>query len=159
MRRRRFVSRANGPGAILVALAVALAVVLRANVAGATDPDRVEWSPDWPRGRLVEGLDILAFTVASYEIDAQWPPPHTASVHGGILFDGAVRTALRGRSPSAETTAGDLSDYLYKGGVIAPYIIDVYVVALGVHQNADVAVQMLLMDMQSLGIAGVISIA
>jgi hypothetical protein len=45
------------------------------------------------------------------------------------------------------------------GGVLAPYIVDVYVVALGIHQSVDVAVQMLLMNLQSLGLAGVSTLA
>jgi membrane-associated phospholipid phosphatase len=134
-------------------------VVLIAGAASAADPDRVEWSPDWPRVRLVEVLDVIALTLASYEIDAQWPPPHSGSWRGGILFDGAVRDALRGRTYDAQSTAASLSDTLYKAGVIAPYVVDVYFVGLGIHQNADVAIQMLLIDMQSLGAAGVVSLA
>jgi membrane-associated phospholipid phosphatase len=137
---------------------ITLFVLSSSKEAAATDPDRVEWSRDWPRVRLVEGLDVIALTLASYEIDAQWQPPRRAHWHGGILFDDGIRNALRGRSYGAQETATQVSDMLYKGGVLAPYIIDVYVVALGVHQSADVAVQMLLINMQSLGIAGVMSL-
>jgi membrane-associated phospholipid phosphatase len=142
---------------IVPALLAAL-VILGATTARAADPDRVEWSPDWPRVRLLEGLNVAALTVASFEIDSQWQPRQSAGWRGGILFDGAVRDALRGRTQGAQSTASDLSDALYKGGVLAPYVIDVYLVALGVHQSADVAIQMTLIDMQSLGITGVVSL-
>jgi membrane-associated phospholipid phosphatase len=143
---------------MLTAGMVAAAVIVFAPAARATDPDRVEWSPDWPRIRLVEGLDIVAFTVASYEIDARWPAPRSPSWRGGIAFDDAIRSALRGRTLRVQSTASDISDALYFGGVLAPYVVDVYLGALGIHQNADVSIEMLLMDMRSLGIAGVVSL-
>jgi membrane-associated phospholipid phosphatase len=127
-------------------------------ISRADDPDRVEWSKDWPRFRLWEGLDIIAMTVASYAIDAKWTPPGQANVRGGILFDDAIRSALRGRTPSTQQFAADLSDNLYKYGVLTPYVVDVYFVALGVHENADVALQMLLINLQSLGLTGAVTL-
>jgi membrane-associated phospholipid phosphatase len=139
-----------------VALFLVFALLLRASSVWATDPDRVEWSPDWPRVRLIEVLDIVAFTVASLELDAQRYPRD--GVRGGILFDDWVRKELRGRTLSAQQTASDLADEFYRWGVYAPYIVDIFFVDLGVHQNADVALQMLLINMQSLGVAGVVSL-
>jgi membrane-associated phospholipid phosphatase len=136
-----------------------VSLVLSAGVSQAADPDRVEWSPDWPRVRLWEGLNVLAVTVASYEIDASWTPPSHANWRGGILFDDAIRSALRGRTASTQQTAADLSDNLYRYGVLVPYVVDVYLVALGIHENADVALQMLLINLQSLGVTGVVTLA
>ena len=49
--------------------------------------------------------------------------------------------------------------YLYKGGTLAPFIVDVYFVALDAsHRNADVALQMFLINMQSLSLAGLVSL-
>ncbi len=127
--------------------------------AQATDPDRVEWSPDWPRVHLVEGLDIVALTVASYEINAHWKPPVHSNWTRPILFDSWAREEFRGQTRREQQTARDVGDYLYKGAVLAPYIVDAYVVALGVHQSADVAIEMVLMNLQSLGITGVTSLA
>jgi membrane-associated phospholipid phosphatase len=127
--------------------------------AAAKDPDRVEWSADWSRVRLVETLDVVALTFGSYAINEYWTPKSSASWHGGILFDDAIRSALRGRSLEAQQTAADVSDRLYKFGVLAPYVIDVFLVDLGVHQNADVAGQMLLINIQSLGLSGVVSLS
>ena len=143
----------------LLAAAVTFAVLSLTSLAWAEDPKRVEWSQDWPRVRLVEVVDVVALTVASFEIDAQWAPPAKPRWSGGILFDDWVRRGLRGRSYAAQSTAIDVADALYKGGVLAPYIVDVYIVALGIHQSVDVAVQMLLINMQSLGLAGVTTLA
>jgi len=141
------------------ALAAALATMTHAADAAATDPNRVEWSPDWPRVRLVDALAVVALTVGSYAIDRGWTPPSHALWRGPILFDDSVRSALRGRSLSTQQTASDASDRLYQLGVLAPYVVDVLLVDLGVHQNADVALQMGLIDMQSLGVTGVVTLA
>jgi membrane-associated phospholipid phosphatase len=148
---------AKSARAMLVAIVAAL--VTFAPSAHATDPDRVEWSKDWPRVRLAEVVDVVGLTAASYAISAYWTPPHQANWNGPILFDNWVRDALRGRSYATQQFASDLSDDLYKGATIAPYVIDVYFVALGVHQNADVALQMFLINLQSLGLSGVGTLA
>lgn len=139
------------------AAALCLTVALP-STARAEDPDRVEWSKDWPRMRAAEVVDVFGLTLASYAIDAYWEPPHSAHWSGGILFDDAVRSALKGKNEKTQQFASDMSDYLYKGATFAPYVIDVFFVTLSVHQNADVALEMLLMNMQSLGLAGVVSL-
>lgn len=140
-------------------LFVALSLTTFAPSARAEDPDKVEWSKDWPRMRPAEVADVFALTAASYAINAYWEPRHTANWHGGILFDDWVRGALKGRSLAVQETAGNVSDYLYKFGVLTPYVVDVFFASLSIHQNADVALEMLLMDMQSLGLAGVLSLS
>ena len=87
-------------------------------------------------------------------------PSHAkAAWEGPILFDKYIRDALRGRTRTAQLTAANLSDVFYKGMVLTPYIVDNYITALGVHQNADVALQMTVIDMQSLGLSGVLTLA
>jgi len=130
-----------------------------ANTASATDPERVEWSRDWPRIRVVEGLNIAAMTLGSYAVSEYWKPAKSANFAGGWLFDNAIRDGLRGRTASVQNTALDIGDVLYKGAVLLPYIVDVYVVALGIHQSADVAVEMTLINLQALGMTGVVTLA
>lgn len=142
----------------IATLTTALLAILSAHNASAADPDRVEWSPDWPRVRLVEVVDVFALTIASYEISARWPAPTRPNWRGPILFDNAVRDLVRGRTYGAQATASHMADDLYKGGVLAPYIVDVFVVDLSIHQNADVALQMLLINLQSLGLTGVVTL-
>jgi len=140
------------------ALACCLALTLGAGAARAEDPTRVKWSDDWPRVRTVELVNIAGLTVASIAIAGLWDPPSSASWHQPILFDNWARGLLRGHTNNAQSTAADISDILYKGAVFAPYLIDVYFVTLGVHENSDVGVQMLLINLQSLGITGVVSL-
>ena len=149
----------RAPLLLPVGLAAFVASLTFASDASATDPDRVEWSKDWPRVRLAEVVDVVGLTLASYAIDAFWTPPHEAHWSGPILFDNWVRDELRGRSLATQQFASDLSDDLYKGATLAPYLIDVYFVALGVHENADVALQMFLINVQSLGLSGVGTLA
>ena len=143
---------------IVLALALAALVVAAPRTARATDPVKVKWSDDWRRVQLWEGLNIIALTVGSSLIAGEWDSQATPKWRGGILFDDAVRSALRGRSLAVQQTAADMSDYFYKAGVLVPYFVDVYVVALGIHQSPDVALQMTLMNLQSLGLAGVVSL-
>ena len=42
--------------------------------------------------------------------------------------------------------------------MLAPYLVDNYLAALSIHQSVDVALQLTLIDMQSLGIAGVLTL-
>jgi len=143
-----------------VSTTAALLMFLHAGELSAADPGRVEWSPDWPRVRILEVANIVALTAGSYVIDAEWQPRGRATVaasSGG--FDDWVRATFRGRTSAAQATAADISDYLYKGSVFAPYLIDVWVVALGIHQSVDVAVQMTLINLQSLGLSGVLALS
>src|SRR5258708_3821863 len=142
---------------VLPAIALA-AVLLLEKSARASDPDRVEWSKDWPRVRVAEVVDVAALTVGSYLISAEWPPA-PIRLRGGVLFDNWARDKLRGRTYSAQSTASDVADLLYKGGVLAPYIVDVYFVALGIHQSADVAVPMLLLHLPPLPLSRVTTLA
>ncbi len=125
----------------------------------AADPDRVEWSKDWPRVHLAEVVDVVGLTAASYAIDAYWTPLKSPNWSGPILFDRWARNQLVGQSYATQHAAAEMADTLYKAGTLGPYIIDVYFVALGVHQNADVALQMGLINLQSLGLSGVTTLA
>jgi membrane-associated phospholipid phosphatase len=149
---------ANAVRPYLVALSFALVPLLSAGHARAADPDRVEWTPGWPRFRLAEGIDTIALGAAAIAIAAKAEPPSHASWAGGILFDSAVRDGLRSHTLSGQQRAADISTMLFIGGVIVPNVIDLWVVALGVHQSSDVAAQMTLINMQSFAIAGALTL-
>lgn len=104
-------------------------------------------------------LDIVALTAGSVIINESVPSHSSAAWKGPILFDKPMRQALRATSREGQRRAADVSDILYKGMVLTPYIVDNYLAALSVHQNADVALQLTLIDMQSLGISGVLTLA
>ncbi|MEO6418380.1 MAG: phosphatase PAP2 family protein [Polyangiaceae bacterium] len=146
----------------LVSSLIALAFVLAAAPDAQAEDKHwqeptVKWNEDWPRFRLLEVGSVVALTAGSI-VFSSISSPTQANWKGPILFDTAARKFFRGDSVKTEQTAADVSDYLYKGSVLFPYIVDNYIVALGVHQSADVALEMTLMDMQSLGFAGVLSL-
>lgn len=143
------------------AFALALSAVYLGGTgdARAEDAARVEWRPEWPRARWWEVANIVALTAASLTIDSQWKPPSHATWRDGIAFDEAIRQAFRGRTAAVQLTASTLGDRLYEASVYVPYIVDNFFVALWLHDNPDVAVQMTLIDMQSLGLAGVVTLA
>ncbi len=125
--------------------------------ARADQQKEVKWSDDWPRVHILEVADIAALTVGSILINGT-PTSDHAKWSKPILFDNAARNFFKSNNAHTQELAGNWSDDLYHGMVIAPYLIDNYIVALGVHQNADVALQMTLIDLQSLGLSGVMSL-
>jgi membrane-associated phospholipid phosphatase len=142
---------------ILVAALLAAGATV-ARPAFATDPDRVEWSDDWPRVRLWEAIDAVVLTLGDTEIENYVPIPTQPKWRGGILFDDWARRVFRGSGPAAQSTASTVSDYIYYGGTLLPFIVDDYFVTLTLHENADVALQMFLINMQSLGVSGLVSL-
>ncbi len=141
----------------LAALLV-VSTLLVARTAPAADPDRVEWSNDWPRVRLWEVADALVLTIADTEIEQRVPVTTPARWRGGILFDDWARSVFRASGPGAQSTASTVSDWIFYGGTLAPFILDDYFVTLEIHRNADVALQMLVINMQSLGVSGLVSL-
>src|SRR5258708_34851244 len=107
---------------------VALGGALAPSTAHATDPDRVEWSKDWPRVRTWEAIDAVVLTIADAEIEPNVPIQSQAHWRGGILFDDAVRSGLRGRTAAVQSAASTASDILYYGLTIGPLGIDNYFV-------------------------------
>lgn len=126
--------------------------------ADADQEKTVQWNERWPRVRIIEMIDIVALTAGSVLINAA-PSHEDSNWTGPVLWDGPVRDVLRARSRLGQKQAAQVSDALYKGMVLGPYVIDNFFVTLGVHQNADVALQLTLMDMQSLGLSGVVTLA
>jgi membrane-associated phospholipid phosphatase len=136
---------------------VALGLVVGRD-ARAADPDRVEWSDDWHRVRLAETLDAVALGVGSLTIELAWSPPRRPTWTGGILFDNWARKAFVSDSPSVQGAAAVYSDNMMLASMIAPLVLDDYIVTLGIHQNVDVAGQMLMINLQSLALTGFLSI-
>lgn len=138
-------------------LALVCILVAAPETAHADQEPTVQWREDWPRFRLVEGAAVVALTIGSTAL-ALSPVHETAAWDKPILFDKAARNLFKSNDKEVQELAGDISDRLYHGMVLGPYIIDNYIVALGVHRNPDVALQMTLIDLQSLGLSGVIAL-
>ncbi|MBX3228919.1 MAG: phosphatase PAP2 family protein [Labilithrix sp.] len=140
-----------------VAFAAAVALTLVSKDARADQEKTVQWNDAWPRARWWEVVNVFALTGGSALIN-QAPAQPEANWKGPILLDAPARRLFRATTFIGQKRAAVLSDYLYRGMVVTPYVVDNFIAALGVHQNADVALQMTLIDMQSLGLSGVITL-
>jgi hypothetical protein len=127
--------------------------------ARATDPATVEWSDDWPRIRIWEVGAAAALTVGDTAFEELVPLPKKADWHGGILFDDWARQEFRGRTAQLQSDASTLSDIFYKAGALVPFVMDDYLAAASIHENASVALQLTVIDLESLGFAGLVSLA
>jgi membrane-associated phospholipid phosphatase len=118
----------------------------------------VQWNDDkWRRVGVVEGVVAFGMSASILAIDTI-PLSDHASWHDGILFDDAARNLLRASTAEHREEADRWSNFLYPAMLIEPFVIDNWIAAAGVHQNADVALQLTLIDIQSMGLAGVVTL-
>jgi membrane-associated phospholipid phosphatase len=138
--------------------AASIAAGLALSSVAHADPTHVEWSDSWPRVRLWEAVDALALTVGDTEFEDRVPAPTHASWNSPILFDSWARNVFRGRTAALQSFASTSTDIMYRAGALVPFVVDDYFAALSVHQNAEVAWQLAVIDLQSLGVAGLVSL-
>jgi hypothetical protein len=127
--------------------------------ATATDPDKVEWSPDWARVNIPEVVAALVLTVGDTEFEDRVPLPNHASWDKPILFDTWARGVFRGKTASLQQFASTSTNVMYQGGALVPFIVDDYFAAAGLHQNVEVAWQLAVIDFDAFGVAGIVSLA
>jgi membrane-associated phospholipid phosphatase len=139
------------------ALAVTAAIAVSSGNAEAQQEPTVTWNANWRRVHWLEAANVAALTVGSILVHGT-PVAEEARWDGPILFDRPARNALKLTTADGQRRAALVSDFLYRSGVVAPYVIDNFVTVLGVHQNADVALQMTIINMQSLGLSGVVTL-
>ena len=133
-------------------------MMLVASPAHAEQAAKVEWDDTaWRRVKWPEALVSVGLGASIFAIDAL-PYPDHATWSGPILFDKDARSFLKG-DEQGKHTASTASDFMFYGMAAWPFIVDNYVVALGVHQNVDVAAQLTLMDMQAFGLSGVFTLS
>ena len=94
----------------------------------------------------------LAFQMfVSSEREADWNSP--------VLFDGAVRDALRLDSPGGRKTARDVSDALFTLSYVHPVVIDNLIVTWGIRESPGVAWQMFVINAQAYALTYSLNIA
>src|SRR6187399_1485852 len=81
-------------------------------VSYASDPERVEWSPDWPKFRKAEIAATSGMAVQMGIAFFVLPEPHIRW-EGGMLFDDAVRSALVIHNRKDRDAAATWSDNIY----------------------------------------------
>jgi len=136
-------------------LGLSLAIAVTASNARAEPTLR--WNEEWPRFRtseaIVTGLMLLPIAGALF----LYPEPDD-NMHGGVLFDDAVRDALVGDTKSTRGNAAQWSNYPYLGLLAFPILIDTALVTWGIHGAGDVALEMLAMDLESFAITGAVAL-
>lgn len=144
-----------------VSTLLAALLVTLAPVAARADPPPpahgLAWDEDWPQFRPVEyaatGVVGGAAIAMYFWLPAQ-PEPHWT---GGILFDDAVRNALRVHSASALRTVWAVSDAVDVSLVALVFGLDSLAVPT-LRGSPGVAVQLALMDAEAYAFSSVVTI-
>jgi membrane-associated phospholipid phosphatase len=110
------------------------------------------WDPAFNRMDLPEM--ILTGAAGAVALATAIAPPLKTGWHGGILFDDDVRNALRATSFQTRLDARDASDVGLGLITTFPILVDSMIVAYWYRGSTDVAVQMGLIDLEALTIAG-----
>jgi membrane-associated phospholipid phosphatase len=131
----------------------ALLLVLLVITPGAALAQEAPLTWDYPTFRTEEAAATLAFGVGTFVAEVVQPTATEGRWQGGVLFDDAVGNLLRARSPEGQERALHWSDTLWRISLAYP-LVDIWVVALGVHRSPEVAAQMLLIDLQSFALTG-----
>lgn len=122
-------------------------------------PDRkLRWPEERPKFRVVEYVAtgvVGGAAIAMYYLLPPQPQPHWV---GPILFDDAVRKALRVRSPAALQTVWAFSDAVDVALVVLVFGVDSLAVPI-LRGSPDVALQLALMDAEAYAFSSVVTIA
>jgi membrane-associated phospholipid phosphatase len=137
-----------------VALGVALATFGR-GARGEGAP--LEWNEGWRRFDVWDAAATVAF--ASGSIALALSPFREDGHVGGVLFDEPVREALVAASYRGRHHARIVGDIGYRAAILYPYLVDVLLGAAIAHDSGDVAIQMLLIDLQAHSISAFLSLA
>jgi hypothetical protein len=122
------------------------------------DESRVEWNAAWPKFRWTEaGLTLGAGLLAGAAAFLFPPPP--PRFEGPLPFDIGPRNLLRLHDYDTRRNVAHASDLLYYGLVAYPILVDVGLVTLAVHQKPGVALQLFLIDLESIAVTGAIALS
>jgi membrane-associated phospholipid phosphatase len=121
------------------------------------DSPQVEWNEAWPRFRTSEAIVTGAMLLPIAGALFLYPNPND-NLHGGFLFDNAVRDALVLDSREGRNRAASLSNPPYFGMLAFPLLVDTALVTWGIHGAGDVALEMLAMDLEAYALTGGIAL-
>lgn len=150
-------ARKSGTLPAMTVRGIALLLIVVALAAPARAESSVKWNEDWPRFRtsevVVTGLMLLPIAGALF----LYPHPDD-NMHGGVLFDDALRSALVAPTQAERSAAASRSNWPYLGLLAFPLLVDTALVTWGIHGAGDVALQMLGMDLESFAITGAVAL-
>jgi membrane-associated phospholipid phosphatase len=110
--------------------------------------DPLAWQPSWSRFSTVDYVISGALAVSLATAEIAIPTPKT-NFRGGILFDDAVRDALRINTAGGRAAAGKVSDILVATLIGYPLIIDSLLLTGVASKQWDTAWQMFAIDSEA----------
>lgn len=136
-------------------LSLGLGTVLFLTSKAANADEDLAWKSEWPKFRSWEiaassGLSLQALAAATI-----YHQP-TRNWDGGILFDDAVRGALRLRTRDGRTAAATISDMMYYGLLFLPSFEAPLTSAI--RGSGEVAVQTFAINWESFALGGVMAL-
>lgn len=142
--------------ACLLALFAALAVARAARAEVTEDGTKLRWRDAWPRFRPIEYALTPVLGAASVVVFFFVEAPSEPRWNGGVLFDDAVRDALKADSIDGLKTARGVSDIAGLASMVWAIGVDSLVVPLA-RGSSDVAFQMILMDAEAYAVSSLIT--
>ncbi|HMR05958.1 MAG TPA: phosphatase PAP2 family protein [Polyangiaceae bacterium] len=142
---------------MILALAFAAPAQAAEAQSAASTEHRLIWKDEWRRFDLVEYAATAAIVGAYYVVELEATKPSESNWSGGIVLDGAVRRPLVGSTATARNRAADFGDYLF---LVPPAwaILDGIVTPLATDRgNLDVAWQVTAMNIQAVGLVGLLT--
>jgi membrane-associated phospholipid phosphatase len=115
------------------------------------------FSTSWQYRRF-DGWDLATAAAGGSVVlvSALLGSPERARWNGGILWDDAVRRALRAQSRAGRDTARHVGDAFYYGGALLPTVLDGLIVTFA-RGAPDVAAQMIAINLEAYAVAGALS--
>jgi membrane-associated phospholipid phosphatase len=114
------------------------------------------WNPAWPRfrsiGYVFTGVAVAGSLAATFLV----PYPKSPRWTGGILFDDAIRDAVRARDPGVRDGIRVASDITLITSIVQVALVDSIIIPLAEH-NSDVAWQLSLMNAQAFALDTLLS--
>ena len=118
--------------------------------------DTLEWSPRFTRFTPAQyGLTLAA--ASGMLATSTMNSPSESHWQSQILLDGPARNFLAASTEPGRARASTISDYLALGLALYPFAIDAWLVAGGVHRNADVSFQLTMIGMQSMFVTSLVT--
>lgn len=113
------------------------------------------WRTEWPQFRASELIGTLAAGLATAAIVA-YGPIDEPRWRGGILFDDAVRDAVRARSPGTHRTFRAIGDWTYRLSPALPLVDALLVSTIG-HHDPKLAANLTMITLEAYSYSGLSS--
>jgi membrane-associated phospholipid phosphatase len=151
------------------ALAPVILLLISFAAPGLAAADTGEADPGYPSFTFGRGYPLYPSVTAAEWITAgvaltgsglifiATPAPDEPGWKGAILFDSGLRTALQLQAGDTRDAVLSAGDVLFYSLVAYPFLVDTWIVSLGIHQNADLAGQIFGMNALSNGVSMFVS--